>query len=88
MIHSKYAGKLMRFKSLNFTFQWTYLSDYVTSLASSYSRVSKNRRGHFISVSRRLPGYPRAAVAPALHSFNDMCKLKSDQHTGLVRQEK
>jgi len=50
--------------------------------------VSKNRRGHFISVSRRLPGYPRAAVAPALHSFNDMCKLKSDQHTGLVRQEK
>jgi len=33
MIHSKSAGKLMNFKSLNFTFQWTYLSDYVTSLA-------------------------------------------------------
>ena len=38
MIHSKYAGKLMNFKSLNFTFQWTYFSDYVTSLARA-SRI-------------------------------------------------
>ena len=46
----------MNFKSLNFTLQWTYLTVTSTSLArDSGSTVSKNRRGHFINVSRRLP---------------------------------
>jgi len=36
--------------------------DYVTSLArATRRRVSKNRRGHFISVSRRLPAHGGSA---------------------------
>jgi len=64
--------------------------DYVTSLArASRSRVSKNRRGHFINVSRRLPARGGSACIATASSatllWNQLClKPVYGQNVGLL----
>jgi len=68
------------------------ISDHVTSLASfSYSRVWKNWRGHFISVSRRLPvrgGSACISIAPSAallrNHISSAYKLVYEQNVGLL----
>jgi len=64
--------------------------DYVMSLArASRSRVSKNRRGHFINVSRWLPARGGSAciatASSATQLWNQLClKPVYGQNVGLL----